>query len=142
MVNTRRGELTAIDVAQFPSAIVAQQRPPAPDHLTDEQRHVWNQTVNGLPADWFRQEALPLLEQYCRHVVHGQRLALLINSLESSEDLDLDSYEKLLRMHEREGRALSSLGTRLRLTPQSTYVPHKSKSKGVGSGVKPPWAAR
>jgi len=142
MASTRRGELTAIDVAQFPSTGVTQQRPSAPDHLTDEQRHVWNQTVNGLPADWFRQEALPLLEQYCRHAVSGQKLAQLINNLECSEDFDLDSYEKLLRMHEREGRALSSLGTRLRITPQSTYVPHKSKSKGVGSGVKPPWAAR
>ena len=43
------------------------------------------QTVDGLEADWFRPETLPLLQQYCRHVVASNILAARIDELLSAE---------------------------------------------------------
>ena len=51
-----------------------------------------------------------------------------------NEDLDLDVLDRLYRMQEREGRAMSSLATRMRITQQTTY--DKSKKKPL-QGAKP-----
>jgi hypothetical protein len=80
-----------------------------------------------------------MLEQYCRYVVSARRVGEMIESLLSG---DMDSgnwiadYNQLLIMQEREGRAMSSLATRMRLSQQSKYT--KNKSKG-GPLTKKPW---
>ena len=111
------------------------QRPGPPGELTQEQADEWQAVVNRLPADWFPRETLPLLAQYCRHVVASRHIAQLIDEAESGDSLDLDKYDMLLRMQEREGRALSSLATRMRLTQQATYDPKRKKP----AQEKPPW---
>lgn len=110
-------------------------RPDPPGELTQEQAGEWQAVVNRLPADWFPRETLPLLAQYCRHVVASRHIAQLIDEAESGDSLDLDKYDMLLRMQEREGRALSSLATRMRLTQQATYDPKRKKP----AQEKPPW---
>jgi len=109
-------------------------RPDAPYDLTDEQSEEWWAVVNRLPADWFPRETHGVLAQYCRHVVAARRVAQLVAS-EESGDLDLERYDQLLRMQEREGRALSSLATRLRITQQATM----SEKARKPSTVKKPW---
>lgn len=105
-------------------------RPDAPYDLTDAQAEVWRAVVDRLPADWFPQETWPLLTQYCRHVVSAEHVARLIHRLESQEDgFDVGDYNQLLIMQEREGRALSSLATRMRITQQATYDKSKTKPK-------------
>lgn len=99
------------------------------------QKEVWYATVNALPADWIRGEALDLLAAYCRHVVGMRKVAQLIDDEENAAEFDLQRYDKLCAMQEREGRAMSSLATRLRLTPQSTY----DKTKTKRNTVKKPW---
>jgi hypothetical protein len=109
--------------------------------LSHEQRREWLVVVNRLPAEWFQPETFPLLAQYCRHVVAARRVAELIAALEeemSREPEDGESkvglmlgatqaMDRLLKMQEREGRAMSSLATRMRLTQQSTYDPKAKK---------------
>lgn len=92
--------------------------------------------VNRMPADWFPRETHALLTQYCRHVVRSRRIAQLIAACEASEDLDLEQYDKLLKMQEREGRAISSLATRMRITQQATVRAEKARKP---SQVKKPW---
>lgn len=111
------------------------ERPDAPYDLTDEQTEEWWAVVNRLPADWFPRETHGVLSQYCRHVVAARRVAQLVAACEAEADMDLDQYDKLLKMQEREGRALSSLATRLRITQQAT-VSAKAKKP---SAVKRPW---
>ena len=117
------------------------QRPDAPYDLTDEQTEEWWAVVNRLPADWFPRETHGLLSQYCRHVVAARRVAQLVKAAEGEVDadgaavLDLNRYDQLLKMQEREGRALSSLATRLRITQQST-VSEKVKKP---TQAKRPW---
>lgn len=117
------------------SGVETIRRPDPPDELTDEQAEEWHAVVNRLPADWFPRETLPLLSQYCRHVVSSRRVAQLIERAEAADEFDVDTYDKLLKMQEREGRAMSSLATRMRITQQTTY--DKSKKKPLQG--KKPW---
>jgi hypothetical protein len=53
-----------------------------------------------------------------------------------AEAFDIDGYNQLLVMQVREGRSISSLATRMRLSQQSLY--DKSKKKLPPTG-KLPW---
>jgi hypothetical protein len=110
-------------------SIETMHRPDAPYDLTDEQSTEWWAVVNRMPADWFPRETHGLLAQYCRHIITARRIAQLIKSAEEQDPLDVNYYDQLLKMQEREGRAASSLATRLRITQQSTY--DKSKKKAI-----------
>ena len=123
----------ALEVA----TVTAIARPDAPYDLTDEESEEWWAVVNALPADWFRRETHGLLTQYCRHVVRARRVAQLVHDAEKQKNIDVEAYDRLLKMQEREGRALSSLATRMRITQQATYDESKSKGKPA---VKRPWA--
>ena len=112
------------------------QRPDAPYDLTDEQSEEWWAVVNRLPANWFPRETHALLAQYCRHVVAARRVAELIGACQTVEPFEVEQYDRLLKMQEREGRAMSSLATRMRITQQSTF--DKERKKGTG-GFKKPW---
>lgn len=122
-----RGPKSAASLEIARPNVEAIQRPDAPYDLTDEQTEEWWAVVNRLPADWFPRETHAVLSQYCRHVVAARRVAQLVNDCESEDEIDLAKYDALLRMQEREGRALSSLATRLRLTQQATVSPKAKK---------------
>lgn len=111
-------------------------RPEPPGELRDEHADEWTAIVSRMPADWFPRETHGLLTQYCRHVVAARRIAQLIARTEASEEFDLGEYGELLKLQEREGRAISSLATRMRLTQQTTYDKSKKKPQGPG---KRPW---
>jgi len=112
------------------------QRPDPPGELTQEQAGEWQAVVNRLPADWFPRETLPLLAQYCRHVVAARRVAQLVAQAESAAELDVKMLDKLYGMQEREGRAISSLATRMRVTQQATTKHEQARKPSM---VKKPW---
>jgi hypothetical protein len=131
-----RTSAAALEVASL-GKVETIQRPDAPYELTDEQAQEWWAVVNRMPADWFPRETHGLLAQYCRHVVAARRVAQLVAAEEAGE-FDLGRYDQLLKMQEREGRALSSLATRLRITLQATVSPKTQKP----SQNKKPWEAQ
>ena len=116
-----------LSVVQPESAITSKRRPEPPDELTKEQSAEWIEVVNNLPADWFPTETRALLVQYCRHVVAARFVASLIDRCVAQEPVVVEDYGELLKMQEREGRAISALATRMRMTQQSTYSAKKSK---------------
>ena len=121
-----------------PGTVSAVERPAAPSELTDEQAAEWESIVDRMPADWFPRETHGMLAQYCRHVVAARRVAQMIVSLEKGELDTIDwigDFDKLLKMQEREGRAMSSLATRMRISQQAQYS-HKKKT---GTGAKKPF---
>lgn len=120
-----------------PSGIETVRRPEPPHDLTDEQAEEWRAVVNRLPADWFPRETHGMLAQYCRHVVAARRVAQLIAAIEKSDGFDIEEYDRLLKMQEREGRALSSLATRMRISQQATY----DKTKKKPPAARKPWEA-
>ena len=111
-------------------------RPEPPNELTDEQSDEWRAVVTRLPADWFPRETHAMLAQYCRHVVGARRVAQLVGQIEAAKEFDLDAYDKALKMQEREGRAISSLATRMRISQQATVRAEKARKP---SQVKKPW---
>ncbi len=130
-----RKSLAALSVVQ-PVGLEEVRRPMPPVELGDEQKQEWLAVVNRLPADWFPRETHSMLAQYCRHVVAARRIAQLVVCAEADqESFKIEDYDRLLKMQEREGRALSSLATRMRMTQQSTY--DETKRKPVEKKAKP-----
>lgn len=125
------------------------ERPRPPSDLNQEQAAEWSSIVNRMPADWFPRETHGLLAQLCRHLVSARRVADMIAALEtelSNEAEDGKSqaeiilgatkaFDRLYKMQEREGRAISSLSTKMRLSQQSTY----DKSKRKPGQTRKPW---
>ena len=116
-------------------------RPRAPSDLTEYQRDVWERTVANEAADVFRTAALQqLLKEYCRHVETADRLSKQADlwtadgSNHSIQDIDV-----LLRMRDRETKALADKATKLRLTNQSRYTPNAAGTAAKKSSEEKPW---
>lgn len=113
-------------------------RPVPPKYLTDEQADTWRVVVDRMPADWFPRETHAILAQYCRHAASARCIADLIKGL-LSDNADseywIGDYDRLLRMQEREGRAMSSLATKMRITQQAR-INYKKKT---GPTTPLPW---
>ncbi|MDI6026732.1 hypothetical protein QBK99_11070 [Corticibacterium sp. UT-5YL-CI-8] len=134
---TKRGRKSAASLEVATPALVEMvSRPDAPYDLTDEQSAEWWAVVNRMPADWFPRETHGMLAQYCRHVVAARRVAHLINHAEKAKTLDLGEYDQLLKMQGREGRAISSLATRMRISQQATVRAESAKKPDM---IDNPW---
>lgn len=107
-----------------------------PHDLTDEEVEVWAAVAGAEPADWFSPSTVPLLAQYCRHVVGARRIAELIERATGDPALTVSDYDRLLKMQERESRAIASLATKMRIAPQSTTNHRGNKRPRV---AKRPW---
>src|SRR4051812_40805502 len=99
MANVRKrgrksAESLAIIEAPAPIATVTRQQPP--HDLSDEECEVWVSVVNDVPADWFSPSTVPLLAQYCRHVVHSGRIAGLIERAMGGPKIRVSQYDMLL----------------------------------------------
>lgn len=136
MTNQRGRKSAAALQGQLEQAVASIERPEPPKELTAEQAEEWRAVTGRLKPDWFGRETHALLAQYCRHVVAAQKIARLVDETPAE---DVENLDRLLRMQEREGRAMSSLATRLRITPQSTYDPKKSK---LDKSHEKPWLKR
>lgn len=139
MGNRGRTSGAALAVISSGGGVTSLRRPDPPAELTDEEAVEWRAVVNRMAADWFPRETHGILAQYCRHVVAARRVAQLVHNAEAAPDFHVWSYDKLLKMQEREGRAISSLATRMRLSQQSTYEERKRKPKMDGGKGKFPW---
>lgn len=133
----KRGRRSAAEL-EVPSvsSIEVVERPKAPHDLTDEETEVWAAIVESHPADWFCAATVPLLAQYCRHVIQARRIAELIERATSDPELSVKDYDRLLKMQERESRALSSLATRMRISQQAT-TNHRGNKKPIA--FRKPW---
>jgi hypothetical protein len=110
-----------------------------PYDIFDEQADLFRAIVDSLPADWFSTGSVPLLAQLCKHVVASRRVAELIAQAERTGPmLDIEMYDRLLRLQERQSAAVHRLATALRLTNQSRYTPGRAATaSAVAIGPKP-----
>jgi len=121
-----RGRNSAAELSVV--STISQRRPKPPADLTPEQAEEWRAVVSRLDPGWFPRETHGILAQYCVHVAERKDIDLMISEMKGNPDFDLKEYDQLLKMREREGRAASSLATRMRLTQQATYDPKKKKA--------------
>jgi hypothetical protein len=122
--------------------IVPGERPKPPAGLTAEQANLWRQFVGRMPSDWFGPESFPLLAQVCRHVTIAEVIGAALAEIDPKSVDDDGAFrrlERLRNMHDKEGRAISSLMTKLRITPHSQYDQTKAfrATKNVIAGPRP-----
>lgn len=135
-----RGRTSAAELSVISSnGVETIRRPDPPSDLSDEQADEWRAVVTRMAADWFPRETHGMLAQYCRHVVAARRVSQIVAQLEAAEEFDIDGYDKALKMQEREGRAISSLATRMRISQQATVRAEKARKP---SQVRKPWEDR
>lgn len=107
-------------------------RPAPPPALTDEQKFEWLAITNASAAAEFSPKQIPMLEAYCRHRVALRHVGELIKEFENQDELDITAYDKLLKMQERESRALASLAVRLGFAHTTSA---RGKKPPSGSGA-------
>jgi len=119
-------------------------RPAAPADLTKPEAEVWERTVAHEAADVFGTAALQqLLKDYCRHVIAAERLGMVIEghmANPAKEDgISLKDLDCLLKMRDRETKAVADKATKLRLTNQARYTPQAAATaaKKAGQAAKP-----
>ncbi len=142
MAQRGRKSAASLEVAALVAPVQSGSRLLAPAILSDAEQSVWAQLVNDQPADAFTPTHVPLLTQYCRHVIQAQLLADEIAAFDRAWLADEDGlkrYKMLTDMQERESRAMSSLATRLRITRQAVVDPKTAgrASRNVGRKAKP-----
>jgi hypothetical protein len=138
----KRGRQSSAALMVASADIGVAKRLPAPAILNDAQMEVWHEVVNDQPASAFTPTHAPLLEQYCRHIVQARILDQQLQNFDPEWMADEDGlkrYDRLLAMAEREGRAASSLATRLRITRQA--VDHNTVARAIKNQSKErkPW---
>jgi hypothetical protein len=118
-------------------------RPQAPSDLTEFQRGVWDRTVANEAADVFRTAALQqILKEYCRHVETADRLSKQVDrATGEGSNLSYQDIDCLLRMRDRETKALADKATKLRLTNQSRYTPGAASTASKKASERKPWQA-
>lgn len=132
-----RESKTALSVIGV-AGIEVVERPKPPAELTAEQRVEWMALVNAHAADRFPRGQHSMLAAHCRHTVALRKVGHLISECEKGErPFDLDEYDRLLKMQERESRCLASLAVRLGFAYSTAY--EKRPPKGGAAGSKPPW---
>lgn len=117
-----------------PLQVIPRLRPP--HDLNDEEVEVWSAVVENEAADWFAPSNVPLLTQYCRHVIQARRVGELIERATSDPALEIQDYNRLLTMQERESRAIASLATKMRVSQQAT-TNHRGNKQSAPT--KKPW---
>lgn len=135
-----RGRKSTASLSVIPGGL--DQRPAAPSDLTEVEAEVWERTVAHEAADVFGTAALQqMLKDYCRHVIAADRLSLVIeaNMATTESEISMKDLDCLLKMRDRETKAIADKATKLRLTNQSRYTPKAAgtAAKNAGNAIKP-----
>lgn len=110
-----------------------------PESVSEAAAVVWREVVATKPAEWFQADTAPVLEAYCNTIVEYRRV---IEALAATGPSDLQTYRPLVDMAEKLGRAITSMATKMRLTPQSRYTPISAGTAAKKAAVAAkPWSA-
>jgi len=98
-------------------------QPDPPKELSPDEAAEWRRLWATSPPDWFPRETWPLLVQLCRHICQSRFLGECLQEVRQGllDPRDAEQIKHLNTMcilHEREGRAVTALMEKLRLTTQ------------------------
>ncbi len=108
-----------------------------PSDLTQFQAQVWRSVVESKPREWFGEDSLPVLKEYCRAAVTCDVLADMVE--EALLEGDKVVIRQTLDMRDKEAKRMADLATKLRLTQQSRYTPQASATANKRAAGKRPW---
>lgn len=122
------------------------QRATPPRDLTPAEAAIWRAVAATKPADWFTPDSFPLLKAYCRHSATADSISALITSLPSPavDPSVFGTLDNLLKMRDRETKAVNTFGRAMRLTQQARLKAEVAatahgKVNGAGGGARKPW---
>ena len=116
--------------------------------LNEEERKEWRNFTSRLPQDWFPAEVWPMLAQLCRHICQARWFGETLQEvragiLDPTDDDALDRIERLIRMHDREGKAIVALMVKLRITSQQRIEDDgtaiRARNQAANQPEVPPW---
>jgi hypothetical protein len=114
---------------------VSQQRPEPPPEIPDVERSIWRELVERYRADWFRGSE-HLLESYVGLLATERFLATQIAQVRAHDPLDHAKLASLVATQKLVVTSVGNLGTKLRLTPRSTFDRYAPK---LASTLPKPW---
>lgn len=135
-----RGKQSAASLSVVSTAALVQ-RPEPPDELKPREKTLWKRVVDSKPADWFTPGDIPLLVDYCRHVIRQRDLSDAISKQGKAPYTDKEAYSffrDLLKDSDMETKAIKSLATALRLTQQARYTP-QAAGTATKKQQRKPW---
>lgn len=134
MNSRKRGRRSSADLATL-QPVSVHPRQPLPPELSGDEAELFLDIVNTEEGGWFTRANLPLLVQYCRHVVQARRVAELIDAAVGQPSTDWAYYAGLLVAQRAETAAIATLSVKMRLAQQST----RNNRGNPRSAAKPPW---
>jgi phage terminase small subunit len=134
-----RGRKSAASQNVVPLTLAQRLKPPP--SLTPSQRALWRKIVASKPADWFNEDSGPLLEAYCKVVMHYRHWVRLLDAAPPA--VDMKAMKELHDMEKKQVSLMHRLASALRLTPQSRYTPQTAaaiaKRSGGVTAIDKPW---
>src|SRR5688500_8757762 len=117
----------------------------APYGLLAKERALWPAVLDSKPVPWTVTDAAAALGEDVRDKVMCDLLELQVKAAIAGggEPETAGLIKSYLDMRDKESKRLLSIGTKLRLTPQSRYTPKAAATAAakVGSQARP-WASR
>ena len=109
-----------------------------PTDLPADAKAIWNATVSALPSTYFNGEHVEMLRMYCMHSLYARALEAEIAVALIAEDRKL--MAALMRAHALQSQRVASLGTKLRITPQSNKPAQQAQNQRANYTTGPkPW---
>ena len=117
-----------------------------PGRLTVDEKRIWNKLVDDKPGEWFCEDNLVLLEQYCKVVMRlngfidlltaaTDRVAAGMFSADEERKAALNEMKLFNNCVSQTSKDLNMIARNLRFTPHSRYDP-KTTFQGVKEGTK------
>jgi hypothetical protein len=109
-------------MATGPVLAFSRKAPEPPPVLTDAEAEVWRSLIISPGESLITSEALPLLKELCRQIVKADLIAKEIREFKPEwlpVNGGLERFDHLLRVQDRIADRISSLSSRLRLSPSN-----------------------
>ena len=130
---SKRGRKSSADL-MTPRPLQVYPRQPLPPELSGDEAEVFLEIVNTEEGGWLNKGSVPVLTQYCRHVVQARRVAELLEAAVGQDHTSWQYYTQLLVQQRAESAAIAALSVKLRLAPSSAR-----KNRGSPKSAAPPW---
>jgi hypothetical protein len=110
-------------------------RPEPPPELSRDEAMIWERIVSRMPANWFGDDNRHLLHSLCCCVSQARRMEAALRQIDPADR----GFTLLLQAYQKQLGQMTSLSTRLRLTPQSRHTPVTAAASHRDVPTSAPW---
>jgi hypothetical protein len=118
------------------------ERPLPPEGLSEAEAALWNRVTATKPPEWFLPDVLPVLAGYVRASIKAEAMAAALAKFKGVpvNPIKFRRYMEINKAHDQAERLVATMGTKLRLTPQSRYTSQAAATAQAKTKVSDkPW---